>query len=112
MNKKNIENVELPHELFLRARRSTKIRNVFANNMATDIKLSKAQISKIIQSSGSFGSWLRNIGNRISTNVAISLLGLVSKLKSSAINRFGRKINGKRAVRAGKDLLYLFQMKI
>ena len=30
-------------------------------NMATDIKLSEAQISKIIQSSGSFASWLDNL---------------------------------------------------
>ena len=27
----------------------TKLRNVFENNMSTDLKLSKAQISKIIQ---------------------------------------------------------------
>ena len=37
-------------------KQTTKIRNAFANNMSTDIKLSKAQISKIIQSGGSFGS--------------------------------------------------------
>ena len=30
--------------------------------MSTDTKLSKAQISKIIQSGGSFGSWLCNLG--------------------------------------------------
>ena len=29
-------------------KQTTKIRNAFANNMSTDIKLSKAQISKII----------------------------------------------------------------
>ena len=29
--------------------------------MSTDIKLSKAQISKIIQSGGFFGSWLANL---------------------------------------------------
>ena len=32
--------------------------------MSTDIKLSKAQISKIIQLSLSFGSWLANFGKR------------------------------------------------
>ena len=52
----------MPHELFPTARQTTKIRNTFANNMSTDIKLSKAQIPKIIQSGGSFGSWLANIG--------------------------------------------------
>ena len=56
VNKKNFEDEELPHELFLTTRQTTKIRNAFANNMSTDTKLSKAQISKIIQSGGSFGS--------------------------------------------------------
>ena len=49
LNKKNCENEELPHELFLTTRQTTKLRNAFANNMPTDIKLSKAQIFKIIQ---------------------------------------------------------------
>ena len=49
---------KLPHELFLTTRQTAKIRDVFANNMPTNIKLSKPQISKIIQSDGSFGSWL------------------------------------------------------
>ena len=39
----------LPHELLLTTRQ-TKLRNAIENNMATDIKLSKAQKSKIIQS--------------------------------------------------------------
>ena len=56
-NKKKFEDEELPHELFLTTRQATKIRNAFDNNMSTDVKLSKAQISKIIQSVGSFGSW-------------------------------------------------------
>ena len=50
INKKNFEDEELPHELFLTIRYTTKIRNVFANNMSTDVKLNKAQISKTIQS--------------------------------------------------------------
>ena len=41
--------------------------------MSTDIKLSKTQISKIIQSSGSSGSWLPNLGKKALTNVAIPL---------------------------------------
>ena len=54
----------MPHKLFLTARQTAKIRNAFANNMSTDIILSKAQISKIIQSGGSFGSWLGNLGRK------------------------------------------------
>ena len=35
--------------------------------MSKYIKLSKAQISKIIQSGGTFGSWVANLGKK-STN--------------------------------------------
>ena len=48
MNIKMFNRNNLPHELLLTARQKTKLRNVFENNMSTDIRLSKAQISKII----------------------------------------------------------------
>ena len=38
-----------------------KLRNAINNNMSTDIKLSKAQIKKIIQSGGFLGSLLSKI---------------------------------------------------
>ena len=37
------------------------LRNAFENNMSTDIKLSKAQIRKIIQSGGFLGALLSKI---------------------------------------------------
>ena len=43
---------DLPHELLLTTRQNTKLRNAFNNNSSTDLKLSIAQISKIIQSGG------------------------------------------------------------
>ena len=43
----------LSHELSLTTRQKIKLRNAFNNNMSADLKLSKAQISKIIQSGGS-----------------------------------------------------------
>ena len=43
---------ELPHELLLTTRQNTKLRNAINNNLTTDIKLSKAQIKKLIQSGG------------------------------------------------------------
>ena len=52
---------DLPHELLLRTRQKTKLRNAFNNNMSTDLKLSKAQISKIIQSGGFLGSLLSKL---------------------------------------------------
>ena len=65
INKKNFEDNKLPYELFLTTRQTTKIRNAFANNMSTDIKLSKVQISKIFQSGWYFGSWLANKGKKL-----------------------------------------------
>ena len=49
---KNFDKDELPHELSLTTRQSTKLRNAINNNMATDLKLSKARIKKMIQSGG------------------------------------------------------------
>ena len=39
---------DLPHELLLTTRQKTKLRNAFNNNMSTDLKLSRAKISKIM----------------------------------------------------------------
>ena len=48
----------LPHELLLTTRHKTKIRNAFNDNRSTDLKLSKAQINKIIQSGSFLGKLL------------------------------------------------------
>ena len=48
----------LPHELLLTTRQTTKLRNSIENNLSTDMKLSKIQISKIIQSGGFLGKLL------------------------------------------------------
>ena len=62
----------LPHELLLTTRQKTKLRNAFNNNMSTDLKLSKAQISKIIQSGGFLGSLLSKLAGLL-MKVAILL---------------------------------------
>ena len=49
---------DLPHDLLLATRQKTKSRNAFNNNMSTDLKFSKAQILRIIQSGGFLGSLL------------------------------------------------------
>ena len=41
---------DVPHELLLKTRQKTKLCNNFNNQLPTDIKLSKAQILKRIQS--------------------------------------------------------------
>ena len=60
--------------------------------MWTDIEFSKAQISKIIQSDGSIGSWLGDLVKKALTNIAISwardnVPGLVSNLTWNAIEK-------------------------
>ena len=58
---KNFNKDELPHELLLTTRQNTKLRKAINNNLATDIKLSKAQIKKLIQSGGFLGKLLSKL---------------------------------------------------
>ena len=58
---KNFNKDELPHELLFTTRQYTKLRNDINNNLATDIKLSKYQIKKLIQSGGSLGKLLSKL---------------------------------------------------
>ena len=58
---KNFNKDELPHELLLTNRLNTKLRNAINNNLATDIKLSKAQIKKLIQSGEFLGKLLSKL---------------------------------------------------
>ena len=83
-----------------------------------DIKLSKAQLTKIIQSSGFLASVISNLGkfckslgkealSKVAAPSAKGVLpGLVSLIASNAasnvLNKFERRISGKRAVRVGK----------
>ena len=46
----------LPHELLPTTRQKTNLKIAFNSNMSTDLKLSNAQICKIIQSWGFSGS--------------------------------------------------------
>ena len=94
---------ELPHELLLIARQKTKLRNAFNNNMSTDLKLSRAQISKIIQSGGFLGKLLgpllktalaliKNVIKSLAKSVLIPL-GLTTAA-SAADARIHKKILG------------------
>ena len=47
-----------PHKLLLTNRQVSNLRKAFANNSSTDIKLSKTQLSKMIQSGGFLGRLL------------------------------------------------------
>ena len=52
------DNTNFPHELLLTNRQVENIRKAFANHLSTDIKLSKNQLSKMIQSGGFLGKLL------------------------------------------------------
>ena len=58
---KNVNKDELPHELLLTTRQNTKLRNAINNNFSTNIKFSKAQIKKLIQSGGLLGKLLSKL---------------------------------------------------
>ena len=73
MNLKMFNGNDLPHELLLTTRQKAKLRNAFNNNMSTDLKISKAQISKIIQSGGFSGSLLSKLAGPL-MKVAIPLV--------------------------------------
>ena len=52
------DQTNFPHELLLTDRQVSSIRKAFANNSSVDIKFSKAQLSKMIQSGGFLGKLL------------------------------------------------------
>ena len=54
--------------MLLTTRQKTELRNVFNNNMSADLKLSKAQISKIIQFGGFLG---RLLGSLLKTGLPL-----------------------------------------
>ena len=69
---KNFNKDELPHELLLTIRQNTKLRNAINSNLATDTKLSKAQINKLIQSGGFLGKLLSKLAGPL-MKVALTL---------------------------------------
>ena len=52
------DNTNFPHELWLTNRQVANLRKAFANHLSTDIKFSKAPLSKMIQSGGFLGKLL------------------------------------------------------
>ena len=52
------DNINFPHELLSTNRQVANIRKAFANHSSTDIKLSKTQLIKMIQSGGFSGNLL------------------------------------------------------
>ena len=89
----------LPHELLLTTRQKTKLGNAFNNNMSADIKLSKAQISKIIQSGGFLGVLLSKLAGPLMKVAVLLAKNILAPLgitaAASAINTgIQKKIHG------------------
>ena len=84
MSLKMLDGNDLPHELLLTTSQKIKLRNAFNNNMTTDLILSKAHISKIIQSGAFLGSllsklagWLMKVAIPLAKNIW-ALLGITA----------------------------------
>ena len=100
MNARILSANNSPHELLLTTRQTTKQRNAIENNMLTDIKSCKAQISKIIQSGGFVGkllgpllkTGLKNVIKPLAKSVLIPL-GLAAAA-SAAYAGIQKKIYG------------------
>ena len=96
LNNRNFEDEEIQHELFLTTRQTAKIRKVFANNMSTNIKLKKAQISKTIQSDRFFAKTLGKPDKKVLLDLAVPLAKYVlakspTKVTSSVLDKFEKK---------------------
>ena len=85
--------------MLLTARQNTKLRNAINNNSATDIKLSKAQIKKLMQSRGFLGKLLSKLSGPL-MKVALPLaknvlapLGLIAAM-SAIDGGIQKKIHG------------------
>ena len=98
MSFKMFDGNDLPHELLLTTRQKPKLRNAFNNNMSTDLTLSEAHISKLIQSGGFLGSLLSKLGPLMklaipSAENVLAPLGIT--VAASAIDaRIQKKIHG------------------
>ena len=96
---RNFNRDERPHELLLTTRQNTKLRNTVTNNSATDIKLSKTQIKKTIQSGGFLGKLLSKLAGPLMkvamplAKNALAPLGLTAAI-SAIDGSVQKKIHG------------------
>ena len=99
LSTKNFNKDEVPHELLSTTGQNTKLRNALNNNLATDIKLSKSQIKKLIPSGGFLGKLLSKLAGPL-MKVAMPLaknvlapLGLTAAM-SAIDGSIQKKIHG------------------
>ena len=79
------DKTNFPHELLITSRQVSSIRKTFANNSSVDIKFSKAQLSKMIQSGGFLGKLL---GPLLKTGLPL-MKSVITPLDKSALIPLG-----------------------
>ena len=78
------DNTNFPNEILLTNRQVANVRKAFAKNTSTDIKLSKTQLSKMIQSGGFLGKLL---GSLLKTGLPLIKIVIKSfRINSSSIS--------------------------
>ena len=87
------DNTNFPHELSLTNRQVANIRKPFAKNTSTDIKLSKTQLSKMIQSRGFLG---RLLGPLLKTGLPL-MKSVIKPLAKSVLLPLGLTAAGSAA---------------
>ena len=83
---------DLPHELLLTTRQKTMLRSGLNNNMPTDLKLSRAPISKIIQSGWFLGSLLSKLSGplmEVAVPLAKNILAPLGKTEAASAIEVG-----------------------
>ena len=91
------DNINFPHELLLINRQVANIRNAFATHLSTDVKLSKTQLSKMIQSGGFLG---RLLGPLLKTGLLL-IKSVIKPLAKSVLVPLGLLTAAASAVDAG-----------
>ena len=82
-----------PHKLLLTNRQVSNLRKAFANHLSADIKLSKTQISKMIQSGGFLG---RRLGPLLKTGLPL-IKNVIKPLAKSVLIPLGLTAAGSAA---------------
>ena len=77
--------VNFPHKLLLTNRQVANLRKAFVNHLSTDIKLSKTQLSKMIQSGRFLGVLL---GTLLKTGLPL-ITNVIRPLAKSVLNPLG-----------------------
>ena len=101
------DNTNFPHELLLTNRQVANIRKAFAKNTSIDIKLSKTQLSKMIQPGGFLGNLLGKLaGPLMKVTMPLAKNELVPLGLSAAMSAVDGSIK-KKMLRSGATTLII-----